>query len=322
MNATIAVTKEVTTLINILTVEPENQPKLIELLRDNTENVVSTLDGWISTSFIVAKDSRQVVIYSQWRELASLEAMRANPKMRAYFPRIAALARDRAKLAAAEQFGAAVIAGDATDATLMNHIVGDEGPDVLILNAGAGLPMKPIDEQSWEEFSAPWNTDVRAALVGIQAALKIPLKPGGRILIMSSGASMVLGVPYIRPDSLRLSGGYIGAKRMLWFMAHSANAVSRERGLGLHFQVLVPLSADAGYGARSSGSGRVRRDRGGKRGGACRAALWLDFAPGGGRRACRRVARRFSLRKWRRLRFSRQCRYHATRHVICTKPSS
>ena len=87
-----AVTKEVTTLINILTVEPENQPKLIELLRDNTENVVSTLDGWISTSFIVAKDRRRVVIYSQWRELASLEDMQANPKMRAYFPRIAALA--------------------------------------------------------------------------------------------------------------------------------------------------------------------------------------------------------------------------------------
>ena len=27
---------------------------------------------------------------------------------------------------------------------------------------------------------------------------------------------------------------------MLWFMAHSANTVSHERGLGLHFQVLVP----------------------------------------------------------------------------------
>jgi hypothetical protein len=60
-------------------------------------------------------------------------------------------------------------------------------------------------------------------------------------LIMSSGASMVLSVPYIEPESLRLSGGIVGAKRMLWFMAHSANAVSRERGLGLHFQVLVPL---------------------------------------------------------------------------------
>lgn len=92
MNATIAVTKDVTTLINVLTVEPENQPKLISLLRENTDNVVSRLDGWISTSFIAAGDQRRVAIYSQWRDLASLQAMRANPEMVAYFPRIAALA--------------------------------------------------------------------------------------------------------------------------------------------------------------------------------------------------------------------------------------
>ncbi len=92
MNTTIAVTKEVTTLINILAIEPENQPKLIELLLGNTENTVSKLDGWISTSFIAGKDQRHVVIYSQWRDLGSVEAMRANPDMVAYFPRIAALA--------------------------------------------------------------------------------------------------------------------------------------------------------------------------------------------------------------------------------------
>jgi quinol monooxygenase YgiN len=92
VNTTIAVTKQVTTLINTLTVEPKNQQKLIELLRGNTENVVSRLDGWISTSFIAAKDRRHVVIYSQWRDLASVEAMRTNPDMVAYFPRIAALA--------------------------------------------------------------------------------------------------------------------------------------------------------------------------------------------------------------------------------------
>jgi quinol monooxygenase YgiN len=92
VNTTIAVTKQITTLINTLTVEPENQQKLIELLRGNTENVVSRLDGWISTSFIAAKDQRHVVIYSQWRDLASVEAMRTNPDMVAYFPRIAALA--------------------------------------------------------------------------------------------------------------------------------------------------------------------------------------------------------------------------------------
>jgi quinol monooxygenase YgiN len=50
------------------------------------------VDGWISTSFIAAKDQRQVVIYSQWRDVASVEAMRTNAEMAAYFPRIAAIA--------------------------------------------------------------------------------------------------------------------------------------------------------------------------------------------------------------------------------------
>jgi len=92
MNTTIAVTKDVTTLVNILTVEPEDQQKLIKLLRGSTESVIARLDGWISTSFIAATDQRHVVIYSQWRDLASVEAMRSNPDMVAYFPKIAAFA--------------------------------------------------------------------------------------------------------------------------------------------------------------------------------------------------------------------------------------
>ena len=92
MNATIAVTPEVTTLINVLTVEPENQAKLLGSLCQNAESVVSTLPGWVSTSFIVSHDKRRVVIYSQWRDLASLHAMQSHPQMRAYFPHVAALA--------------------------------------------------------------------------------------------------------------------------------------------------------------------------------------------------------------------------------------
>jgi len=92
MSTTIAVTKQFTTLINTLTVEPENQQQLIELLRDCTENVVTQLDGWISTSFIAATDQRHVVIYSQWRDVVSVEAMQANPDMLAYLPKFAALA--------------------------------------------------------------------------------------------------------------------------------------------------------------------------------------------------------------------------------------
>lgn len=92
MSATIAVTPEVTTLVNVLTVEPENQAQLVELLHENSKTVVSTLAGWISTSVVVSHDKHRVVIYSQWRDLESVRAMQSNPQMRAYFPRIAALA--------------------------------------------------------------------------------------------------------------------------------------------------------------------------------------------------------------------------------------
>jgi NAD(P)-dependent dehydrogenase (short-subunit alcohol dehydrogenase family) len=154
--------------------------------------------------------------------------------------RVTAIARSAQKLERARDAGASTIAGDVTDAALMSRVVTDGQPDILILNAGARLPMKPIDRQTWDDYSATWNTDVKGGLVGVQAALNTPMRPGSRVFIMSSGAAMVMSVPFIDPASLRLSGGYVGAKRMLWYMAHQANAVSAERALDVKFQVLVP----------------------------------------------------------------------------------
>ena len=82
-----------TTLINILTVDPAKQEQLLELLRANTDGVIRTLDGWQSTNLIASADGTRVVIYSQWRDAASIEAMRRDPRMTAYFPRILALAK-------------------------------------------------------------------------------------------------------------------------------------------------------------------------------------------------------------------------------------
>jgi hypothetical protein len=155
--------------------------------------------------------------------------------------RVTVVARDCARLAEVERLGVSVKPGDATDAVLMDTVIAEVRPSVLILNAGATPHMAMIDEQTWDTYSAVWNTDVKAALHGIQAALKGPLPHGSRVLIASSGAAMVLGSPQIPPGSLRLSGGYVGAKRMLWLMAHHANAAAKERGLGIHFQALVPL---------------------------------------------------------------------------------
>lgn len=153
---------------------------------------------------------------------------------------VTAIARDATKLDAARDAGARAIVGDATDAALIDRVVADIDPDVLILNAGARLPMATIDQQDWDGFTAVWDTDVKATFIGIQAALRTPMRPGARVLIMSSGAAMVMSHPAIEPSNLRMSGGYVGAKRMQWFMAHQANAVARDRQLGISFQVLVP----------------------------------------------------------------------------------
>jgi len=163
---------------------------------------------------------------------------------------VTVIARDRHKFGDAHDVGARSIAGDATVAAVIDRAIADIAPDVLILNAGARLHPALIDEQDWESFSQIWNTDVKATFVGIQAALKRPMRPGTRVLIMSSGAAMVMSHPAINPYDLRHSNGCVGAKRMVWFMAHQANAASKIRGLGIKFQVLVPgqLMAATGHG--------------------------------------------------------------------------
>jgi pimeloyl-ACP methyl ester carboxylesterase len=64
----------------------------------------------------------------------------------------------------------------------------------------------------------------------IQAALRLPLERGSRVLISSSGAALQ-GSP--------LSGGYAGAKRMMWMMADYANGVASDLGVDVRFQALL-----------------------------------------------------------------------------------
>jgi quinol monooxygenase YgiN len=79
-------------LINLLKVKPGKQDALIALLRQNTDTVVRTLDGWKTTRLIAAKDGAGVVIYSEWKTPAAVEAMRGDPRMKAYLQNILELA--------------------------------------------------------------------------------------------------------------------------------------------------------------------------------------------------------------------------------------
>ena len=79
-------------LVNLLKVKPGKQGALIALLKQNTETVVRTLHGWKTTRLIAARDGADVVIYSEWESPEAVEAMRGDPRMQAYFPKISELA--------------------------------------------------------------------------------------------------------------------------------------------------------------------------------------------------------------------------------------
>jgi NAD(P)-dependent dehydrogenase (short-subunit alcohol dehydrogenase family) len=145
---------------------------------------------------------------------------------------VTVVARDEAKLEEIRRLGANVRRGDATDLETMRDAVAAVRPRVLLLNAGATPRMGNLDELTWGDFTRVWDTDVKATLHGIQAALLAPMSTGSRVVVMSSGAARV---------GAMLSGSYAGAKRMVWWMARDANATAEARGLGLRFQALLPM---------------------------------------------------------------------------------
>src|SRR5882672_2101006 len=150
----------------------------------------------------------------------------------------------------------ATIAADVTDETAAHRILAEVRPDILVLNAGAAPRMGRLDQLSWADFTATWETDVKAGLYWLQAALNLPLKPGSRVLVGSSGAA---------ENGSPLSGGYAGAKRMLWIMAKYANGVAKQKGLGIRFQTIVPLQMVAGTGVGDEGAGAYAQGMGIKR---------------------------------------------------------
>jgi len=120
---------------------------------------------------------------------------------------------------------------DATDGPAMDHLIGEVDPELLVLSAGARARLALIHEQTWESFSAPWNTDLKIAFQVGQTALRRPLRPGSLVIIVSSGAGL-LGSP--------LSGGYAGAKRMQMFLAGYLQRSADAAKLGIRFLALVP----------------------------------------------------------------------------------
>ena len=80
-----------TTLVNVFTVEPENQQKLVDMLKGGTDEFFSKAPGFISSSVLTSKDGRRVINYSQWKSAKDVAAFRQDPYFGPYIQRLKAL---------------------------------------------------------------------------------------------------------------------------------------------------------------------------------------------------------------------------------------
>ena len=69
----------VVTLINVFTVEPANQQRLVDLLTRATDGSVNCAPGFMSATLHRSIDGTKVTMYAQWRSAEDYQAMRQDP---------------------------------------------------------------------------------------------------------------------------------------------------------------------------------------------------------------------------------------------------
>ncbi len=77
---TISTDNKLVTLINVFTVEPENQQKLVDLLVEASEKTIKNVPGFISANIHKSDDGVRVTNYVQWRSPEDYAAMLKNPE--------------------------------------------------------------------------------------------------------------------------------------------------------------------------------------------------------------------------------------------------
>jgi quinol monooxygenase YgiN len=67
-------------LINVFTVDPANQQRLLDLLSHATDEFVSRAPGFVSSILHRSLDGTKVAMYAQWRSVEDYESMRRDPR--------------------------------------------------------------------------------------------------------------------------------------------------------------------------------------------------------------------------------------------------
>jgi heme-degrading monooxygenase HmoA len=80
---------ELVTLINVFTVDPSDQGRLVEAWQQATDEVMSHRRGFISASIHRSFDGTKVVNYAQWESREAFGAMFGDPEAAAQLARLA-----------------------------------------------------------------------------------------------------------------------------------------------------------------------------------------------------------------------------------------
>jgi NAD(P)-dependent dehydrogenase (short-subunit alcohol dehydrogenase family) len=186
-------------------------------------------------------EGKQVVVVGATGSVGS-EVVRAVGQQGA---RTLAVARNQQRLKALAECCTSVqtLALDATDEDSPRRVFNRMLPSVLVVASGADPVIKPIQHQSWDEFTTNWRVDVKITFQFCKEALLRPLSKGSTVVIISSGAAAG-GSP--------ITGGYAGSKRTEMFIANYCQKESDRLGLGVRFFALAPrMMPSTRFGGRA-----------------------------------------------------------------------
>ena len=81
------------TLINVFSVDPANQERLVRILTQVTEGIVRHKSGFRSARLFRSLDGKKVTMYAQWESGEAYQAMREDPAPRPLLEQALAIAQ-------------------------------------------------------------------------------------------------------------------------------------------------------------------------------------------------------------------------------------
>jgi heme-degrading monooxygenase HmoA len=82
----------VVTLINVFTVAPENQQKLVDMLIEATQRTMGHMPGFVSANIHRSGDGMRVVNYAQWESKEAFETMAKDPRAQKHMAPVSEIA--------------------------------------------------------------------------------------------------------------------------------------------------------------------------------------------------------------------------------------